>query len=368
MALQGELLERLLREDGHQVWYFPSNFPAPALLRWLNQVPVARTVLRFVLIWPKLFVALRRAQVAHVLAASWLYFFVVVAPAVIMGRVLGKRVVLNYRGGDARRFFQRYGMFVKPIFKLATVVVTPSTFLADMIRELFQLPSVIVRNILDTSAFQYRQRTSFQPRILVARQLEPIYDVETALRAFRKVQELRPDASLWIAGSGSEEARLRQLVAEWGLNNVRFLGHVPHSTLPALHDQCDILLNSSRVDNFPASLLEASAAGLAIVSTGAGGIPFLYEHGATAFLASVGDGEALARGIEQVLQDGTAATRMTARSAAMAQSCRWSEVRELLYQTYGLRAKIPRQPPPREEACAGSNVIRDTVGQNSGAL
>ena len=88
-----------------------------------------------------------------------------------------------------------------------------------------------------------------------------MYDIEAVLQAFRSVQRWHPAASLWIAGTGSEEARLRQLVATWELANVRFLGEMPHKELPAIYDECDVYLNASRVDNFPGALLEASAAG-----------------------------------------------------------------------------------------------------------
>ena len=69
---------------------------------------------------------------------------------------------------------------------------------------------------------------------------------------------------------------------------MRFLGYVDRQKLPAIYSECDILLNASRVDNFPGSLLDASAAGLAVVSTNAGGIPFIYTDGENALLVEVG--------------------------------------------------------------------------------
>ena len=271
----------------------------------------------------------------HIFAASWLYFFAVVFPAAAVGSLSRKRVILNYRGGDALKFFTRYGWGVRRVLSLADAITVPSRFLAEMIEGRFHMPVVIVPNVIEMSVFTHRQRTAIQPKMLVTRQLEKMYDIEAVLQAFRKVQAGWPAASLWIVGSGSEGERLRGLARDWNLENVRFLGHVAHGDLPALYDQCDILLNASRVDNFPGALLEASAAGLVVVSTGAGGIPFMYRNGETAFLVEPGDWEGLADAVEQVLRHPAAALELTKKAAALAHACEWREVRRALYEVYG---------------------------------
>jgi glycosyltransferase involved in cell wall biosynthesis len=342
MALQAGLLTKLLRAEGHSVTLFATNFSFPPLIRPLEQVPGFRTLIRFAATWIKLQHQMRRVEVAHVFAASWLYFFVVVWPAVVVGRMCGKTVVLNYRGGEARDFFKRYGWAIRHIFRAAPVVTAPSDFLGEAIREHFHVPFRKVPNILDLSTFRYRQRSNFSLKILVTRHLEKIYDIESALRAYRKLQEVPREASLWIAGTGTEEQYLRRLVLEWNLKNVRFLGYVPHKDLPSLYDQCDILLNASRVDNFPAALLEASAAGLLVVSTCAGGIPFIYENGKTAFLVAPGDWSGLSSALEQAARSPSLAMEMTKNARQLACACDWKEVRKALYEAYGFGGAIHR--------------------------
>lgn len=334
MALQAGKLKHLLQTDGHDVVFFPSNFPIPA---FLNRLPGVRTLLRAVAIWVRLWRQCGDVDTVHILAASWLYFFAVVVPSVVVGRMRGKKVVLNYRGGEAGRFFRWFGPLAAPVFKLATVVTAPSTFLANLISGRFGVSVEIVPNILDHTAFRYRRRSTFQPRMVIARHLEKMYDIESALRAFGAVQRIYPKATLWIAGAGTEEARLRSLVTELNLaKNVRFLGYVAQENLPAIYDQCDILLNSSRVDNFPGALIEGSAAGLVIVSTSAGGIPHIYEHDKNALLVAPGDWEQLAAQLIRVLQSPGLAESLTSQGIAVAQSCDWSNVRRRLYNVYGL--------------------------------
>jgi len=337
MALQAQQLETLLRRDGIQVVRLASNFALFFPFGRLERIAGIRTLLRALLIWPKVWSRARHVDVVHVLAASWLYFFMVVYPTVLVGKLLGRRIVVNYRGGEAREFFRRYGWLIAPAFKLATAVTAPSEFLAATIRERFGVPVSIVPNIVDSSLFSFRPRPALRPTLLVTRHLEKIYDIESVLKAFRTVQAQYPDASLRIAGSGGEEARLRELVANWHLTGVTFLGEVPQRDLPAVYNQCDIYVNASRVDNFPGALLEASASGLVVVSTGAGGIPAIYQDGRTAMLVEPGDWEGLAAAAIKVLQHPPLATALADAALAVVRACDWKEVRKRLFEAYGFR-------------------------------
>jgi glycosyltransferase involved in cell wall biosynthesis len=342
MALQAQLLENLLRRDGIPVSFVRSNVSFPAALRAVEGVPGLRTALRFGLLCVNLVREVRRAEVVHIFAASWVYFFAVVYPAVIVARLFGRRVVVNYRGGEADRFFRFYGWLARPVFTIADIVTTPSRFLAEVLAKHFGISAAIVPNILDTRVFRRRQRTTFRPRIVTARHLEKIYDIESVLKAFRVVQESYPDATLTLAGTGSQEAHLRTLVSMWNLKYVQFAGCVNHDDLPALYDDCDIFLNASRVDNFPGALLEASAAGLAMAPTAAGGIPWIYEDGKTAFLAAPGDWRGLAQAVLKVLECPDAARLTTEAAAELVKAFEWSKVRQLLFQAYGFADQLPQ--------------------------
>jgi L-malate glycosyltransferase len=335
MALQAALLEKLLRADGVPVALFSANFPLPGCLRMAHWIPGLRTSLRALLIWPKLWVAIRKVEIIHIFAASWWYFFGVVYPAVLLGWLCGKRVILNYRGGEAERFFRWFGWATAPAFHQAHVITAPSGFLAGVISQHFCASVSIVPNILDSSAFTFRPRARLQPKILVTRHLEPLYDVESVLRAFGLIQEMFPEASLWIAGTGSQERYLRGRAAAWNLRNVCFLGNIAHGDLPAVYDQCDVYLNASLIDNFPGALIEASAAGLVVVSTDSGGIPYIYENGKTALLAKPGDWRTLGLAVQKLLSSPALALNLANAALAVARACDWREVRESLYVAYG---------------------------------
>lgn len=334
MALQAQLLQRRLRTDGVTVDLLGHN-RAFTWFTLLERLPGIRTVIRTALFLGRFWGQSRNADVIHILAASWLHFFLVVYPALLIGRLRGRRLILNYRAGGAELFFRYCGWLITPGFKMATVTTAPSGFLADVIRRRIGVRVSIVPNIVNLSAFKFRQRLFFRPKILVTRHLERLYDVESILRAFHQLQLKYPGASLWIAGTGSQEKRLRKLVSDSTIKNVEFLGHVDHAALPAICDQCDILVNASRIDNFPGSLLEGSAAGLVVVSTRAGGIPFIYEDGKNALLVDVGDTKALVLCVERVLHNPELGQKLAAEGLKLCCQFEWGAVRTTLYPVYG---------------------------------
>lgn len=349
MALQAALVAKKLSDDGTTAHVLGYNHPLPYGTRFFEGIPGVRTCIRTVRFCIQFWASMRSADVVHVLGASWLYFLLVVTPAILIARLHTKRVVLNYRGGDADCFLKRCGWFTKPVFRMATIVTAPSEFLASVIKSQLNVQVSVVPNLVDLTRFRYRSRSSFRPKMLVTRHLEELYGVESVLRAFRQIQTEYPSASLWIAGTGTQERYLRDRVLEWNLQNVEFLGYVDHKRLPAVYDQCDILLNGSRVDNFPASLIEASASGLVVISTDAGGIPFIFKNGENALLAPVGDWNALASAVLRVLQDEDLPRQLVAGALRVCRQCEWTNVREYLYRSYGLR---PEQTGSTSPKCA----------------
>jgi glycosyltransferase involved in cell wall biosynthesis len=332
MSVQASLLQEAMKRDGVDVVLQPTHPQLPAFLEPIRGLrPFARSLLFGYQLWRQL----AKTDVVHILGCSWLPFFFIVCPAILLGRIRDKRIVLNYHGGQADQFLQWYGRLIKPMFRMADLVTVPSAFLAGIIARHLGIEPEIVPNVVELTAFRYRERRRFEPRFLTTRHLEKLYDVESVLRAFREVQQRYPEASLLVAGTGSEESYLRRLVTSWNLNNVRFLGHVPYQNLPAVYDDCDILLNASRADNFPGSLIEAAAAGLAVVSTDVGGIPYIFKDGVSALLVAPGDWAGLGAATLRILEERGLGLRHTRAAFVECQQCEWRHVRKLLYQTYG---------------------------------
>src|SRR5579859_3854710 len=247
------LMQRLI-EEGYAVSFLPINPLFPRGLRWLRRYRYIRTLLNQLLYIPSLW-ALRRADVVHVFSASYWSFLLAPAPAIWAAHRFGKRVVLNYHSGEAEDHLAHWGWLVHPWLHLADEIVVPSEYLRDVFAR-FGYHAQVVRNVVDTARFTFRERLPLQPRLLSMRNLEPHYRVDVVLRAYALLKAHYPGASLVLAGYGSEEARLHHLAGELRVDGIRFLGRVEPNATPSLYEHADIFVNAAVVDNQPVSVLE----------------------------------------------------------------------------------------------------------------
>jgi len=292
-AVQARALVDGLRADGVTVRTISIS---PSLPTRLRRLPYVRTVLNQALYLPGL-LRLASVDVIHIFSASYWSFLISAVPAMLVGRLFGKRVILNYHSGEAPDHLARWGVLVHPWLSLAHVIVVPSEFLRRVFAE-HGYDVAVVPNVVDISTFSYRARRVLRPRLLSVRHLEPGYGVGAIIEAFARVRAAVADATLTVAGSGSEEAVLRARVDALGLRDaVRFVGRQDRAGLAKLHTDADIFVNASAIDNQPVSILEAMASGLPIVSTGPGDIPFMLRDGESGVLVAQRDPGAMAHAV-----------------------------------------------------------------------
>lgn len=127
-----------------------------------------------------------------------------------------------------------------------------------------------------------------------------------ALRAFRGVLASRPDARLQLAGDGPQRTALERAAGELGIaGSVEFLG-LRHDVPDLLRASTACVLASTSVECFPYALLEAMAAGRAVVSTNVGGVPEMVDDGVTGALVPPHDDGALTAAMLRAIEPATA--------------------------------------------------------------
>ncbi len=324
-ALHAHTLAGQLRTEGYEVDLVPIDPPFPKALAWLRRVPYVRTVVNQCLYIPSL-LRLRRADVVHASSASYWSFLLAPVPAVLMGRLFRKPVLLNYHSGEAADHLAHWGRLVHPWLRRVDEIVVPSEYL----RRVFAAHGYrarVIHNTVDTGLFRFRVRSPLRPRFVSTRCFEWYYGVDQTILAFALLKTLYPDATLLLAGTGSQEGELRKLVAALNVRDVHWLGPVAAEAMPSLLDRCDIFLNSSMIDNQPLSVLEAAAAGLPIVSTGTGDIENMIEDGVSGMLVRERDPAAMARAARCLLTHPGLARSMAARARDRLDGFSWSRVR-----------------------------------------
>jgi glycosyltransferase involved in cell wall biosynthesis len=183
---------------------------------------------------------------------------------------------------------------------------------------------MIIPNAVDTAGVRAEAERSARPTALpedvtivgALARLEKVKGVEFFIRAAAAVTGETPVAFA-VAGTGSEESRLRELAVAHGLQDrLTFLGRVDDSA--AFLAACDIVVMPSLSEGMPLVPMEAMALGKPVVATAVGGAPEVVVDGETGLLVPPGDGVALAGAIDALLRDADARTRMGSAGRARA--------------------------------------------------
>lgn len=128
--------------------------------------------------------------------------------------------------------------------------------------------------------------------------------ISELIRSFRAVCEEREGVELVMAGDGDALDDMRELVRDQGLDaRVSFRGWVRHDDLVRLYQEAAMVVLPSFSEGLPYALLEAMAAGRAVVASDVSGIRELVSHGENGLLFDLGDGDGLSGAILRLLRD-----------------------------------------------------------------
>jgi glycosyltransferase involved in cell wall biosynthesis len=327
-----------LRQTGYEVSFIPINPPFPPRLQWLRRVRYLRTVLNQILYLFSL-ASLRHVDVVHVFSASYWSFLLAPVPAMAVGRFFDKRIVLHYHSGEAEDHLKNWGLLVHPWLRLAHEIAVPSEFLLEVFAQ-YGYNTRVIRNVVDTSRFGFRERKPLLPRLLSVRNFERHYRVDMTLQAFAYIKDRYPEATLTLAGTGSEEESLRLLAATISIDGIHFAGCVGPDHIAGLYDDCDIFLNSSVVDNQPVSILEAFAAGLPVITTATGDIAAMVCDGETGCIVPPTDPAAMADAVISMLENPQLAAQMARRAREDVECYTWPQVRSEWMSVYGINPRV----------------------------
>ncbi|MBX3290096.1 MAG: glycosyltransferase family 4 protein [Acidobacteria bacterium] len=299
----------------------------PVFLPRLQNIKYIRTAVTLLKYVFDLLCAVPKYDVLHVFSASYTSFVISPSPALLIAKLFGKPTILNYHSGEAADHLTRWKKTAIPTIKQFDKTIVPSAYLVDVFRT-FDLPAKEIFNFVDTDSFTFRKRDPLKPIFLSNRNFEPHYNITCTLRTFKLIQSMVPDSSLIVVGDGSQNTLLKDLSAELGLKNIDFRGAIDPTEMPAIYAESDIYLNASSIDNMPLSLLEAFSAGLPVVSTNAGGIPYIVENERTGLLVDIDDHEALAEAALRLLRDNEFAQGIIKSAQEEVKRYSWENVRD----------------------------------------
>src|SRR4051812_21092363 len=238
------LLTRLRAVPGLEVDFLPHDPRTSWLLRTLQRVKYVRTIATSIAYVSSLLRRLPNYDVVHVFSASYWSFLLAPTPAILIGKWRGKKVVVNYRSGEAEDHLRTWPRTSVPTLLRADAVVTPSEYLVDVFAK-FGVRAESIANFVDPASVRYRRRETLRPVFLSNRNFQSLYNVPCVLRAFAIIQRRIPEARLIVIGDGPERERVHRVAQELELKQVEFLGAVPPTEMGRWYDEADVYLNAS---------------------------------------------------------------------------------------------------------------------------
>jgi len=194
--------------------------------------------------------------------------------------------------------------------KRADIICATSNYLKDQTVKLTPDNGSKVRVMpfgVDTQKFWKSSKPgATEAKVVVgtARGLEYVYGLDILVRAFAVMKRRIPDSLLRIAGKGTIEGQLRQIVADEGLvDSVEFVGEVSQDDMPGFLNSLDMFVMPSREEAFGVATLEAMSCRVPVIATRVGGNNELLDAGKFGALVESENCEELATAMFDLAHD-----------------------------------------------------------------
>ena len=222
------------------------------------------------------------------------------------------------------------------VSKISNIIVV-SLYVKNVISDMTESQIYVIQNGIDFEDIHNVQphKSIEYPSILFVGGLSKVKGIDTLLNAVPIIRKKILNLCVYIAGSGPEENKLKELVKELNIEeNVNFLGYISENEKYSYYKSADVCVFPSRYEPFGIVLLEAMACGKPVVASNVGGIPFFVEEGKAGLLFESGNVEDLADKIMTILKNEELREKMGEAGRERAKEFTWDKVAERTVEVY----------------------------------
>jgi glycosyltransferase involved in cell wall biosynthesis len=199
--------------------------------------------------------------------------------------------------------------------------------------EKYNFPVLTIHNYIDLNEYPFKQRCKIKPRLLWVRSFHNIYNPQMAINVLHGLIKEYPDATLCMVGPDKDGSlELCKNIAKAFNLPVEFKGKLSKKEWITLSENFDIFINTTNVDNTPVSVMEAMALGMPVITTDAGGIPFLFENHKEGIIVPAGNVVAMKTAISELLQNESLTTNISFAARAKAMQWDWEIIGEKWFE------------------------------------
>ena len=206
----------------------------------------------------------------------------------------------GYRIPRLKRLFAPADLFLAPSEELLDMpfdISAPKRFISNGI-----VPDRFVRNQDDRLRLRQQLQLAETDKLaIITRRMVVKNGVIYLARAMRHMKNR--SLKLLFIGDGPEQDAVRAELDMYFAGRYTMPGAMSHAEIVPYYSAADLSILPSLMEATSISCLEAMAAGLPIICTNVGGLPFLVEDGVNGFLAKPADPQSLAHCLERLLVD-----------------------------------------------------------------
>ncbi|MDZ8223209.1 MULTISPECIES: glycosyltransferase family 4 protein [unclassified Nostoc] len=240
---------------------------------------------------------------------------------VLLGKLIGLPVFATFQGGDFQ--LSRWERPLRPLtVRLCAGLIVATQTEVQRVQSSYGIPSAKLARIfnpLDVINWQAIDRSEARTALDIPLNAQVVVchgridihrkGLDILLDAWKQVLSDRPERDLWLllVGTGSDAAKLHQLIGEMQLHRVLWVDEYvrDRTVIQRYLSAADVYTLPSRHEGFPVALIEAMSCSLPVVATDAPGVPDILEGGEASggLVVPRGDAMALALTLGRILDN-----------------------------------------------------------------
>lgn len=245
-----------------------------------------------------------------------------------LSNILKIKYIPILHGGSLPSRIEKYPVLSNYIFKNAIINVSPSKYLEHFfINNGYKV--IYIPNNIDLSLYNFKLRENIKPKLLYVRAFHNIYNPIMAIQVFKNLLLRYPNAELCMVGpdkDGSGE-EVKALAEKYNiLDKIKITGKLEKEKWIELSKNYDIFINTTNFDNQPVSIIEAMSLGFPIVSTDAGGMPYLIEDNKTGMIVKKNNDKEMLDSIISLLEKKDFGRKLSENARKASEEFNWIEV------------------------------------------
>jgi len=231
-------------------------------------------------------------------------------------------------GGNLPNRLKNSPRMSKLLFKNAQVNIAPSNHMYGFfIKNGFQ-NTVCIPNFIELENYPFKERDTVVAKLLWVRSFKETYHPEMAVEVAHSLIKKGYAVSLCMVGPAIDGTYRKCVELARALKmDARFTGRLSKPEWIALSQEYDVFINTTHVDNFPVSVLEAMALGMPVVSTNVGGISTLIVDNKNGLLSPDSDAETMVQQMIRLIENPILTAQISRAGRLTAEEYDWEKVK-----------------------------------------